>query len=138
MTEVVKACQLAQDAQAGYACDYQTKRQPCGMNEVKATCLGLSKLGETLKNRPLAYVGKRYMTRLLCHAYNNGIVRSAVENRNLRANSRDHDVTFAECFRTCDTTSFQGLDYLNMAEANSANNGSTNWQSRLTNRRTAT
>ena len=37
---VVKACQLAQDAQAGYACDYQNKRQPCGCNEVRECCVG--------------------------------------------------------------------------------------------------
>ena len=39
-SDVVKACQLAQDAQAGYACDYQNKRQPCGMNEVRECCVG--------------------------------------------------------------------------------------------------
>jgi len=115
-SDVVKACQLAQDAQAGYACDYQCKRQPCGCNEVRECCAGMARLGHSLKNQPVAYAGKRYMGRLLCHAYNNGIVRSAVENRNLRAYARDHDVTFAESFRTCATTVFQGMDFLNMVE----------------------
>ena len=114
--DVVKACQLAQDAQAGYACDYQNKRQPCGSNEVRECCVGLSKLGESLKNKPLAYQGKRYMTRVLCHAYNNGIVRSAVENRNLRAHARDHDITFAESFRTCATTIFAGIEYIQLVD----------------------
>ena len=119
--DVVKACQLAQDAQAGYACDYQNKRQPCGCNEVRECCVGLSKLGESLHNQPLAYQGKRYMTRVLCHAYNNGIVRSAVENRNLRAYARDHDITFAESFRTCATTVFAGIEYIQMVDKVTAN-----------------
>ncbi len=116
VNDVVRACQLAQDAQAGYACDYQCKRQPCGCNEVRECCVGLSKLGQSLQHQPLAYVGKRYMGRILCHAYNNGIVRSAVENRNLRAYARDHDVTFAESFRTCAATSFAGVQYLQVVE----------------------
>ena len=58
--DMVKSCQLAQDAQAGYACDYQNKRLPCGQNEVRECCMGLAKLGQTLENQPLAYAGKRY------------------------------------------------------------------------------
>lgn len=119
--EVIKACQLAQDAQAGYACDYQNKRQPCGCNEIRECCVGLSKLGQSLQDKPRAYQGKRYMTRILCHAYNNGIVRSAVENRNLRAYARDHDVTFAESFRTCATTIFAGIEYIQMVDRATAN-----------------
>ena len=114
--DVVRACQLAQDAQAGYACDYQCKRQPCGCNEVRECCLGMKKLRQSLQHQPIAYAGKRYMGRLLCHAYNNGIVRSAVETRNLRTYSRDHDVTFAESFRTCSTTFFAGVQYLQLVE----------------------
>lgn len=106
VNEVVRACQLAQDAQAGYACDYQCKRQPCGNNEVQECCVGLHKLGKDLRDKPVAYAGKRYMGRLLSHAYSNGIVRSAVENRNLRACNREHDVTFAESFKTCATEVF--------------------------------
>ncbi len=121
VSDVVRACQLAQDAQAGYACDYQCKRQPSGCNEVRECCVGLSKLGQTLRNQPLAYAGKRYMGRVLCHAYNNGIVRSAVENRNLRANARDHDVTFAESFRTCSTVAFMGIQFLQVIEKGTEN-----------------
>ena len=32
MAAVVKATQVAQDAQVGYACDYQNKRQPLACN----------------------------------------------------------------------------------------------------------
>ena len=31
--EIVRAAQVAQDAQAGYACDYCTKRPPMAFNE---------------------------------------------------------------------------------------------------------
>lgn len=116
ISDVVRSCQVAQDAQAGYACDYQCKRQPCGCSEVRECCLGLHKLGQSLQHSPVAYAGKRFMGRLLCHAYNNGIVRSAVENRNLRAYAREHDVTFAESFRTCGTTFFSGVQYLQLVE----------------------
>ena len=93
----------------------QASRKLCGSVRQKSRC-GLSKLGETVKDRPRDYAGKRYMTRILCHAYNNGIVRSAVENRNLRAHARDHDVTFAESFKTCATTVFSGIEYLQMVD----------------------
>ena len=74
-----------------------------------------------MKDRDADYAGKRYMTRILCHAYNNGIVRSAVENRSLRAYARDHDVTFAESFKTCATTIFSGIDYLQLIDNVSVN-----------------
>ena len=32
---MVEAAQQSQDAQAGYACDYCNKRQPCAVNEIK-------------------------------------------------------------------------------------------------------
>ena len=32
---IVSDAQIAQDAQAGYACDYCTKRPPMAFNEVK-------------------------------------------------------------------------------------------------------
>eukprot|EP00973_Karenia_brevis_P070773 9837469-Karenia_brevis.AAC.1 len=37
---IVRAAQIAQDAQAGYACDYCTKRPPMAFNEVKECCKG--------------------------------------------------------------------------------------------------
>ena len=37
---VVHAAQRAQDAQAGHAFEYSTKRQPCAFNEVNECCKG--------------------------------------------------------------------------------------------------
>ena len=39
---MIEATQIAQDAQAGYACDYCTKRQPMTFNECKECCKGRS------------------------------------------------------------------------------------------------
>ena len=43
---MVEAMQLAQDAQAGYACDYCTKRQPMAFNEVQECCKGHNTLAD--------------------------------------------------------------------------------------------
>jgi len=119
VASMVNAAQIAQDAQVGYTCDYQNKRQPCGCNEVKECCNGFTRMGQNIGHEPVSYQGKRYMTRILCHAYNSGIVRSAVENRNLRSYARAHDVTFAESFRTCRTVVFPGATYLQMVQKSS-------------------
>lgn len=98
---VVECAQFAQDAQAGYACNYTTERQPMAFNEVKEWCMGHKELGETVKGQDSVYVGKRAVTRLCSDAYGRGIVRGQVENANLRAYNKDSDATFAESIRTC-------------------------------------
>ena len=42
-SKIIESVQVAQDAQAGYACDYCNKRQPMAFNEVKECC---SRFGE--------------------------------------------------------------------------------------------
>ena len=49
--------QMAQDAQAGYACDYCTKRQPMAFNEVKECCKGHSTLADHIQQEPLQRQG---------------------------------------------------------------------------------
>ena len=39
-----------------------------------------------------------------------------MECRNLRVRSRNHDVTFAESSRTCQTESFFGREYVSMVQ----------------------
>ena len=46
---VVHAAQQAQYAQAGYACDYCTKGQPCAFNEVKSCCKGHTNLSQRVR-----------------------------------------------------------------------------------------
>ena len=71
---IVEAAQVAQDAQAGYACDYCNKRQPMAFNEVKECCKGHRDLKERVAGQGIEYVGKRHATRLMCDAYGKGIV----------------------------------------------------------------
>ena len=107
--EIVRAAQIAQDAQAGYACDYCTKRPPMAFNEVKECCKGHQELTERLRGDSVNYIGKRHATRLMSDAYGKGIVRGQAENTNLRAYAKEEGaVTFAESFRTCQTESFFG------------------------------
>ena len=86
---MVEAMQMAQDAQAGYACDYCTKRQPMTLNEVKECCKGHSTLAENIRQEPLQCQGKRHATRIMNDAYGKGIVRGQVESTNQRTYSKD-------------------------------------------------
>jgi hypothetical protein len=81
--EVLEACQNAQDAQAGYACDYQNKRAAKSCNEVKECIKGHRKLHASISCNILAYTGERHVTRLCADAYGKGITRSQKESINL-------------------------------------------------------
>ena len=98
---MIEATQMAQDAQAAYACDDCIKRQPMAFNGVKECCKGCSILAEHIRQEPLQRQGTRHATRMMCDAYGKGIVRGQVENANVRAYSRTHDVTAAESIKTC-------------------------------------
>ena len=82
---VIEAAQIAQDAQAGYACDYCTKRQPMAFNEVKECCKGHTTLAASISREPINTQGKRHAIRLINDLHGKGIVRGQVENTNLRA-----------------------------------------------------
>ena len=103
---IVEGAQAAQDAQAGYACDYCTKRQPMAFNEVKECCKGHHALADRTRQEPLSRIGKRHAIRIMSDAYGKGIVRGQVENTNLRAYTTRADVTAAESIKTCKTVSF--------------------------------
>ena len=113
---MIECTQIAQDAQAGYACDYCTKRQPMAFNEVKECCKGHQTLGEKMRNEPLSRIGKRHATRIMSDAYGKGIVRAQVENTNLRAFAKDHDVTAAESVKTCKTVALFGANYVDTVQ----------------------
>ena len=103
---MIEATQIAQDAQAGYACDYGLKRQPMAFNECMECVKGHRQLASDLKQGSLNRIGKRHAMRLVSDAYSKGIVRAQVENTNLRAYATSSDVTSAESFKTCQTVSF--------------------------------
>ena len=113
---IVEAVQCSQDAQAGYACDYCSKRQPMAFNEVKECCKGHSDLNQSLAGERLNYVGKRHASRFMSDAYGKGIVRGQAENTNLRAYTKDNAATSAETIKTSQTVSFYGKEYLETVE----------------------
>ncbi len=108
--DMIDAAQHAQDAQAGYACDYQNKRGARGCNEVKECIKGHRTLHDTVATRRPAYIGKRHVSRLCSDAYGKGVVRPNVESINLRVYSKDHDVTAAESSHTAQAILFHGRD----------------------------
>ena len=114
---IVQAAQFAQDAAAGYACDYCSKRQPMAFNEVRECCKGHQTLNQKLQADRINYIGKRHASRFMSDAYGKGIVRGQAENTNLRANSKAHDVLHAEFFGTSMTESFLGREYLKIVES---------------------
>ena len=113
---IIKVAQIAQDAQAGYACDYCTKRQPMAFHEVKECCKGIEKLGRQLQGETTNRFGKRVANRIMSDAYGKGIVRGQVECANLRAFARTDDVTAAESLKSCETTAFYGREYVDLVE----------------------
>ena len=56
------------------------------------------------------------MKRLCSDAYGKGVVRSNQESTNLRANTKDNDVTSAETFRTAQTVTFPGHEFVRTLE----------------------
>ena len=62
---IIESAQVAQDAQAGYACDYCTKRQPMAFNEVKECCKGHIALAANIAREPINKQGKRHAIRLI-------------------------------------------------------------------------
>ena len=103
---IIHATQVAQDAQAGYACDYATKRQPMAFSEVKECCKGIQHLATPTSGEDVNRIGKRHATRLMTMAYGRGVVRGQVENANLHAYSDGNHVTAAESIHTSPTVGF--------------------------------
>ena len=63
--EIIDSCQNAQNAQAGYACDYTAKNQAMAFNEVKECCKGHENVSAKLRGESLNYVAGRHRKRLL-------------------------------------------------------------------------
>ena len=78
---IIEAAQIAQDAQAGYACDYQNKRGPRAFHEIKECRKGHHQLAQHTASKDRSYIGKRHVTRLCSDAYGKGVVRSMQDCR---------------------------------------------------------
>ena len=102
--QLVKEAQTTQAAQAGYACDYQNKRLPIAVHEVKEWMEGQQHLSEELQSKKVGYVGARVGKRLITDCYGRGVVRGAVETCNLILKSGHQDPTAAESIKTAPVT----------------------------------
>ena len=114
--EMILAAQTQQNAQAGYAADYQCKRGARGFNEVKEAKKGHHALAEKIQDKRISYIGHRHVTRILSDCYGRAIVRSNQESINLRVYSDVRDVTAAESFKTTKTVMVPGAEALRLVE----------------------
>lgn len=101
---LVKEAQMNQAAQAGYACDYQNKRLPVAVHEVKEWMKGQQHLYEELKDNKTGYLGARSAKRLITDCYGRGVVRGAVETSHLITQTAEHDPTAAESIKSAQVT----------------------------------
>ena len=79
-TEMVLALQTQQNAQAGYAADYQNKRSAQSFSEVREAKKGHRAMAEQIADKRTSYIGHRHVTRILSDYYGRGIVRSNQES----------------------------------------------------------
>ena len=113
---IVVAAQMAQDAQVGYSCDYQNKRNPVGIHEAKEWMKGHKQLHENLRGESIPYQGRRTAQRIMSDSYGKGIVRGAVECVSLLTYGNVGDVTAAETIKTSRSRTFYGGAFLGRVE----------------------
>ena len=101
LRELTQQAQVNQAAQAGYACDYQNKRNPIAVNEVQEWRKSQQDLEAELQgNTSAGYVGARASKRLMTDIFARGVVRGSVECANLIDNASASDPTTAEAIKT--------------------------------------
>ena len=108
--------QIAQNAKAGYACDYSNERSAFAVNELKEFCKGQGDLASSLAGQCTAYLAKRAVQRLISDLYGKGIARGAVEAHNLLVYSQDHRPEAAETVRTAECRQMPGKAYVARVE----------------------
>ena len=113
---IVLAAQVTQDAQVGYSCDYQNKRNPVAIHETKEYMKGHQTLRQELKEESIGYVGRRHAQRIISDYYAKGIIRGAVECVNLLTRGLKNDVTAAETIKSARVKSFTGGAFLSLVE----------------------
>ena len=112
----VRAAQRSQNAQAGYAADYQCKRCARSFNEIKEFMKGHRSIAEQIKDERSGYVGFRHARRILSDYYGKSVVRSQQESANLRLYSKAEDVTAAETIKTSAVATMPGRQLLQLYE----------------------
>ena len=102
--ELTKQAQVNQAAQAGYQSDYQNKRLPIAVREVKEWQKGQQRLYEDVKDKKIGYLGARVAKRMITDFYGRGVVRGAVETTTLNICATLQDPTAAESIKTAPVT----------------------------------
>ena len=102
--QLTKDAQITQAAQAGYAADYQNKRLPIAVHEVKEWMKAQSKLIEELEDQKPGYLGARLAKRMITDCYARGVCRGTVECTNLLLFAGHQDPTKAESIKTAPVT----------------------------------
>ena len=125
--QLAREAQVNQAAQAGYAADYQNKRLPIAIHEIKVWMKAQQALIEDLKDNKAGYVGARLAKRMVTDCYARGVCRGAVECENLLLHLKHKDPTRAEAVKTAQVTDL-ALNYpLQLLEATQAPDHDVRW-----------
>ena len=117
--QLTKDAQINQSAQAGYAADYQNKRLPIAVHEVKEWMKAQGKLIEELEDQKPGYLGARLAKRMITDCYARGVCRGTVECTNLLLFAGHQDPTKAESIKTAPVTDIALAYALRLLEATS-------------------
>lgn len=102
--QLVKEAQANQAAQTGYACDYQNKRLPIAVQEVKEWMKGQQQLSEDLKEKKLGYLVARVAKRLITDCYGRGSSAAPLRLATSSSSPGGNDPTAAESIKNAQVT----------------------------------
>ena len=102
--DVAREAQVNQAAQAGYCADYQNKRLPIAVHEVKEWQKSQQELATDLQDKPAGYAMSRVAKRLATDCHARGVCRGSVECANLVDQSQSLDPTRAESIKAAQVT----------------------------------
>ena len=114
---LVREAQRNQAAQAGYGCDYQNKRLPIAIHEIKEWNKGNKELAEELEGKPVGYAASRVQNRFITDCFCRGVCRGSVECSNLLTRNKHGDPVEAESIRTAPVVSLPLQYGLNLLQA---------------------
>ena len=118
--DVVREAQVNQAAQAGYGADYQNKRLPIAVHEIKEWQKSQQGLAKDLEDKPAGYAMSRVAKRLATDCCVRGVCRGSVECTNLVDQSQHKDPARAESIRTAQVADLSLLSGLKLLDAASA------------------
>ena len=120
LKHTTRITQRAQSVCNGYFGGYIGKRQPGGSLETKKCVDKLFTLRAKMRGQGKASQARAASGRLITDLEMNSTYRGAVEVFNLCRNLHSHDVLFAECIRSFQSTSIDGRSWMFRLEATQA------------------